>query len=150
MYFPVAPGKTGKLAVEGLLRRGKAVRAVTRTGDFSLKQDNGDSDLITTAAGDVTKTDTLKQALAGCKAVLFCASASKVCVLWLGRRVRMGVGQGHSTNSNYFNARLVAPCRWVREAYKASSVLRCSRKLIRCLFWPALSLFAVIFYESWR
>ncbi len=66
--------------MEGLLKRGKAVRAVTRTGDFSLAGDGGGGDaLMTTAAGDVTKADTLKQALAGCGAVLFCASASKVC-----------------------------------------------------------------------
>ncbi|CAM9754408.1 unnamed protein product, partial [Ascophyllum nodosum] len=70
-----AGGKTGRLAVEGLLRRGKAVRAVTRTGEFSLAQ--GAQGGLTTAAGDVTKIDTLKQALAGCGAVLFCASASK-------------------------------------------------------------------------
>eukprot|EP00752_Nemacystus_decipiens_P006971 g6254.t1 len=69
-----AGGKTGKLAVEGLVKRGKAVKAVTRTGDFSL--DAGGA-LLTTAAGDVTKADALKQALAGCSAVLFCASASK-------------------------------------------------------------------------
>ncbi|CAM9322475.1 unnamed protein product [Ectocarpus sp. 13 AM-2016] len=71
-----AGGKTGKLAVEGLLKRGRNVRAVTRTGEFSLRGGDG-GDLMTTAAGDVTKTDTLKQALAGCGAVLFCASASK-------------------------------------------------------------------------
>lgn len=73
-------GKTGKLAVEALLRRGKSVRAVTRTGDFSMAQDA--EGYLSKAAGDVTKTDTLKEALAGCGAVLFCASASKV---W-GRR----------------------------------------------------------------
>lgn len=61
--------------MEGLVKRGKAVRAVTRTGDFSL---DGGGALLTAAAGDVTKSDTLKQALAGCGAVLFCASASKV------------------------------------------------------------------------
>lgn len=33
---------------------------------------------LSTASGDVTKIDTLKQSLAGCGAVLFCASASKV------------------------------------------------------------------------
>lgn len=71
-----ATGKTGKLVVEGLLRRGKAVRAVTRSGDFSIGQDTEGG--LATAAGDVTKIDTLKQALAGCGAVLFCASASKV------------------------------------------------------------------------
>lgn len=64
--------------MEGLLKRGKAVRAVTRTGNFSLGGGGGDA-LMTTAAGDVTKADTLKEALAGCGAVLFCASASKVC-----------------------------------------------------------------------
>lgn len=63
------------------MKRGRNVRAVTRTGEFSLGGRDG-GDLMTTAAGDVTKTDTLKQALAGCGAVLFCASASKVCVLW--------------------------------------------------------------------
>lgn len=62
--------------MEGLLRRGKTVRAVTRTGEFSLVQ--GAQDSLTTATGDVTKIDTLKKALAGCGAVLFCASASKV------------------------------------------------------------------------
>ncbi|CAM9547189.1 unnamed protein product [Scytosiphon promiscuus] len=74
-----AGGKTGRLAVEGLLKRGKAVRAVTRTGDFSLAGSGGGADLemMSKAAGDVTKADTLKQALAGCGAVLFCASASK-------------------------------------------------------------------------
>lgn len=64
--------------MEGLLRRGKTVRAVTRTGDFSLGRDAEGGDGLTAAAGDVTKSDTLKQALAGCGAVLFCASASKV------------------------------------------------------------------------
>lgn len=60
------------------MKRGKAARAVTRTGDFSLGAGGA---LLTTAAGDVTKADTLKQALAGCGAVLFCASASKVRLL---------------------------------------------------------------------
>lgn len=64
------------------MKRGKVVRAVTRTGDFPPSLGGGDDGgagaLVTTAAGDVTKADTLKQALAGCGAVLFCASASKV------------------------------------------------------------------------
>lgn len=60
------------------MRRGKAVRAVTRTGEFSFEQVAGSQGMISTASGDVTKTDTLKQALAGCSAALFCASASKV------------------------------------------------------------------------
>lgn len=72
-------GKTGRLAVEGLLKRGKAVRAVTRTGEFSFKQSSdSNGGALSTTAGDVTKLDTLKEALAGCGAVLFCASASKV------------------------------------------------------------------------
>lgn len=74
-------GRVGKLAVESLLKRGKAVRAVTRTGDFYLGSGGGGGaggGDMTSAAGDVTKSDTLKQALAGCGAVLFCASASKV------------------------------------------------------------------------
>ncbi|CAM9815652.1 unnamed protein product [Pylaiella littoralis] len=76
-----AGGRVGKLAVESLLKRGKAVRAVTRTGDFYLGSGGGGGGAgggdMTSAAGDVTKSDTLKQALAGCGAVLFCASASK-------------------------------------------------------------------------
>eukprot|EP00904_Undaria_pinnatifida_P004351 jgi/Undpi1/13917/HiC_scaffold_9.g03568.m1 len=70
-----AGGKTGRLAVDGLRLRGKAVRAVTRTGAFALPQDAEGG--LTLAAGDVTKLETLKEALAGCGAVLFCASASK-------------------------------------------------------------------------
>lgn len=66
--------------MEGLLRRGKTVKAVTRTGDFSLEQAGGDSGSLIAAAGDVTKTEKLKEVLQGCGAVLFCASASKVCV----------------------------------------------------------------------
>lgn len=62
--------------MEGLLRREKTVRAVTRTGEFSLAQ--GTQDGLTTETGDVTKIDTLKKALAGCGAIIFCASASKV------------------------------------------------------------------------
>lgn len=72
-----ASGKTGKLAVQGLLRRGEAVRAVTRTGDFPLTQLADGGGVLSTSPGDVTKIDTLKTALAGCGAVLFCASASK-------------------------------------------------------------------------
>lgn len=64
--------------MQGLLRRGEAVRAVTRTGDFPLTQLADGGGVLSTSPGDVTKIDTLKTALAGCGAVLFCASASKV------------------------------------------------------------------------
>ncbi|CAM9666110.1 unnamed protein product [Discosporangium mesarthrocarpum] len=65
------------MAVEGLLRRGKAVKAVTRDGRLSLPGADTFPGTLTSDPGDVTKIDTLLQALDGCGAVIFCASASK-------------------------------------------------------------------------
>lgn len=50
------------------------MKAVTRSGRSVLDEDNK---FVTYGAGDVTKPDSLKSAVAGASGVIFAASASK-------------------------------------------------------------------------
>lgn len=67
-----AGGGTGLECVRKLLIDGKSVRAVVRNVDKYA----GKFDIAEVVQGDVTDEDSLKEAFAGCKAVIFAASAS--------------------------------------------------------------------------
>ncbi len=68
-----AGGKTGRIIVEKLSKRGLYVKGVTRSGrDLEI----GGS-TVTYGSGDVTKPETLDAALQGAGGVIFAASASK-------------------------------------------------------------------------
>mmetsp|Transcript_14506 Transcript_14506/g.22754 ORF Transcript_14506/g.22754 Transcript_14506/m.22754 type:complete len:374 (-) Transcript_14506:173-1294(-) len=68
-----AGGKTGRLIVEKLARRGLYARGVTRDGrDLKVG-----GDTVSYAAGDVTQGASLDAAFKGASAVIFAASASK-------------------------------------------------------------------------
>jgi NAD(P)H-binding len=69
-----AGGKVGKLCSQILAQKGLYTRAVTRSGSPVLSQDS--SKFVSYVAGDVTKPDTLAQALQGASGVIFAASAS--------------------------------------------------------------------------
>jgi NADPH:quinone reductase-like Zn-dependent oxidoreductase len=68
-----AGGKVGKLCIQILADKGLYTRAVTRSGRAVLDQD---SSFVSYASGDVTKADSLAQALQGASGVIFAASAS--------------------------------------------------------------------------
>jgi len=68
-----AGGKVGKLCTQILAKKGLYTRAVTRDGRSTLGED---SSYVTYAAGDVTKYDTLKEAVKSASGVIFAASAS--------------------------------------------------------------------------
>lgn len=84
-----ASGKTGALCVAACLRRGIPVRALTRSGEWpptdkkiSLTAVNFDGNivdnpLLTIAACDVKDATSLDINLAGCRGVIYAASASK-------------------------------------------------------------------------
>ena len=68
-----AGGKVGKLCTEILASQGVYCRAVTRQGRTVLEKE---SDFVSYSAADVTKLDTLKEAVRGADGVIFAASAS--------------------------------------------------------------------------
>ena len=83
-----ASGRTGALCVASLLRRGLPVVALTRSGiwpptKIDLKAVDFDGDatssnpLLRIDACDVKNTESLSSSLAGCRAVVYAASASK-------------------------------------------------------------------------
>jgi uncharacterized protein YbjT (DUF2867 family) len=82
-----ASGRTGALCVASCLRRGLPVKALTRSGawppakiDLSAVGFSGDvskNPLLTVSACDVKDINSLVSSLAGCKAVIYAASASK-------------------------------------------------------------------------
>eukprot|EP00956_Cyclotella_meneghiniana_P008170 scaffold10872_cov66-Cyclotella_meneghiniana.AAC.3 len=82
-----ASGRTGALCVASCLRRGLPVKALNRSGTWpppkiDLGQVGFDGDistnpLLTVGACDVKDTDSLISNLAGCRAVIYAASASK-------------------------------------------------------------------------
>lgn len=76
-----ARGKTGRLIVQQLLAEGKHVRALSyQPFEYDAKKDlpvNVDLSLLSYAIGDVTKYDTLPDAIRGSSAVIFASSASK-------------------------------------------------------------------------
>ena len=82
-----ASGRTGALCVASCLRRGFPVKALTRSGswpppkiDLSAVGFDGDvasNPLLTVSACDVKDAESLSRNLAGCRAVIYAASASK-------------------------------------------------------------------------
>lgn len=83
-----ASGRTGALCVASCLRRGLSVKALTRSGswppakiDLNAVGFDGDATsanpLLTIDACDVKDPDSLASSLAGCRAVIYAASASK-------------------------------------------------------------------------
>lgn len=83
-----ASGRTGALCVASCLRRGLPVKALTRSGTWppakiDLKAVGYDGDatpsnpLLTIEACDVKNAESLMASLAGCRAVIYAASASK-------------------------------------------------------------------------
>jgi nucleoside-diphosphate-sugar epimerase len=82
-----ASGRTGALCVASCLRRGLPVKALTRSGnwpppkiDLSSVGYTGDvssDSLLTVSACDVKDANSLASSLAGCRAVIYAASASK-------------------------------------------------------------------------
>ncbi|KAL7566025.1 hypothetical protein ACA910_011044 [Epithemia clementina (nom. ined.)] len=68
-----AGGKVGKMCIELLANRGLYCRAMTRQGRTVLEQE---SEYVTYGAADVTKLDTLREAVRGADGVIFAASAS--------------------------------------------------------------------------
>ena len=82
-----ASGRTGALCVLSCLRRGLPVKALTRSGNFPPKKidlkavgfdgDLANNPLLTVGACDVKDTESLEKSLAGCRAVIYAASASK-------------------------------------------------------------------------
>ena len=68
-----AGGKVGSLCTKLLADQGLYTRAVTRSGRSILPQDNA---FVSYAAGDVTKLDSVTNAVQGASGVIFAASAS--------------------------------------------------------------------------
>jgi uncharacterized protein YbjT (DUF2867 family) len=81
-----ANGRTGALCVTACLFRGIPVRALTRSGvwDFPPAESSGgvtvddpSSNLLSVAACDVKDPEALRNAIKGCRGVIYAASASK-------------------------------------------------------------------------
>jgi len=68
-----ANGRTGRLCVEELVKRGQPVKALTRTGKF----DHVDSPLVSVEKADVTDPQQLRDHLDGCQAAIFAAAYSR-------------------------------------------------------------------------
>ena len=69
-----ANGRTGTLCVTGCIERGIPVRALTRSGVLGT---GSDSSLLSVTACDVKDPSSLQAGVAGCRGVIYAASASK-------------------------------------------------------------------------
>jgi uncharacterized protein YbjT (DUF2867 family) len=74
-----ASGRTGVLCVEACLKRGIAVRALTRSGQWNLPTSTSSdwSNLLSVRACDVKDKEAISRGVQGCRGVIYAASASK-------------------------------------------------------------------------